>query len=101
MPTRRIAKKDSGKPQAILIQPAMLEPISKPGNAGYVPLCAALNWIMTSCGKRTLAIDDEAAWTSSVETLFPLICDGSIELIGLPHGGSRGAGQSVQLNRRI
>jgi hypothetical protein len=85
MPT---AKKDSGKPQAILIQPAMLEPISKPGDAGYVPLCATLHWIMTSSGTRTVEIDNEAAWIESVEKLFPLLCEGLIELIGLPCGRS-------------
>jgi hypothetical protein len=88
MPTRRVAKKDSGKPQAILIHPAMWQPISKPGNAGYVPLCATLHWIMTSGGTRTVAIDDKAAWTASVEKLFPLLCEGVIELIGLPCGRS-------------
>ena len=38
---------------------------------------------------RTLAIDDDTAWNSSVDKLFPLLCDGSIELIGLVCGRSR------------
>jgi hypothetical protein len=71
---------------AQFVEPFMLEPIANPVPAGYVPLCAALHWIMTSGGTRPVALDDEAAWTSSVEKLFPLICGGEIELIGLPCG---------------
>jgi hypothetical protein len=69
-----------------LVEPFMLEPMANPVPTGYVPLCAALHWIMTSGGMRPVAMDDETAWTASVEKLFPLICGGDIELIGLPCG---------------
>jgi hypothetical protein len=70
----------------VFVELTMLEPISNPVLTGYVPLCAALHWIMTSGGTRRVAMDDETAWTSSVDKLFPLICAGEIELIGLPSG---------------
>ena len=34
------------------IEPCMLEPLVEPGRSGYVPLCAALHWIMTGNGTR-------------------------------------------------
>src|SRR5262249_26890884 len=40
------------------ITPSMLDPIAAVGTAGYVPLCAALQWIMTSAGTRSVMMDD-------------------------------------------
>lgn len=65
------------------ITPSMLEPIAAAGTAGYVPLCAALQWIMASAGTRSVMIDDPEAWTAAVNTLWPLVCSGEIELLGL------------------
>jgi hypothetical protein len=67
------------------IEPYMIEPLVAPG-PGYVPLCAALHWIMTSSGARWVAMDDEDAWRDSVDQLLPLIRGEEVELIGLPCG---------------
>jgi hypothetical protein len=73
--------------ETLFVPPSMLEPITS-GSAGYVPFCSALHWIMTSRGTRQAAMDDEAAWNSSVQKLLPLICEEEIELIGLRCGRS-------------
>jgi hypothetical protein len=78
------AYRDSG----LAVEAFMLEPISNPEPAGYVPLCAALHWIMTSGGTRPVLMDDQDAWAASVDKLMPLICGGDFELIGLPRGRS-------------
>ena len=67
------------------IEPCMLEPIAN-STAAYVPLCAALHWIMTDGGTRKIAIDNKRAWNSAVDKLLPLISGGEIELIGLRCG---------------
>jgi hypothetical protein len=64
------------------IEPYMLKLISDPGNSGYIPLCAAIQWIMTDSGKRSVTMDDPL-WLASVRKLWPAICTGEIELIGL------------------
>ena len=69
------------------IEPYMLKRISDTGRSGYVPLCAALQWIMTDGGKQIVMMDD-ARWTASVRKLWPDICTGEIELIGLRAGQS-------------
>jgi hypothetical protein len=69
-----------------VVEPFMLEPMTSPMPAGYVPLCVVLHWIMTSGSTRSVAMGDEDAWAASVEKLFPLIFAGDIELIGLPCG---------------
>ena len=56
------------------IEPQMLAPISDQGNAGFVPLCAAIQWIMTDGGKRDAKIDNSGDWNKSVRALSPLIC---------------------------
>jgi hypothetical protein len=38
------------EPPSEHVEPFMLEPIERAGTAGYVPLCVALHWIMTSGG---------------------------------------------------
>jgi hypothetical protein len=48
------------------IEAFMLEPISNAEPAGYVPLCAALHWIMTSSDTRPASMNDQEAWASSV-----------------------------------
>jgi hypothetical protein len=68
------------------IESYMLEPISRPGNAGFVPLCSALQWIMTRGGGRPVMMDDKDEWGRAVALLWPLICGGDIELIGLHRG---------------
>jgi hypothetical protein len=70
------------------ITPSMLEPIAAVGTAGYVPLCAAIQWIMTSGGTRAAMIHDAACWYESVGKLWPAVCDGQVELIGLQAGQS-------------
>jgi hypothetical protein len=67
------------------IEPYMIKPLVEPG-PGYVPLCAALHWIITRSGMRRVAMDDDAAWRESVGELLPLIHEEEIELIGLPCG---------------
>ena len=58
------------------IEPCMLEPIAN-STAAYVPLCAALHWIMTDGGTRKIAIDNKRAWNSAVDKLLPLISGGN------------------------
>jgi hypothetical protein len=68
------------------IESYMLEPVSRPGSAGFVALCSALQWIMTSGGLRPVMMDDKDEWDRAVALLWPLICGGNIELIGLHRG---------------
>jgi hypothetical protein len=65
-----------------IIDDVMIEPLASEGTNGYVPLCAALHWIMTKGGTLRLTIDDHNAWDSACEKLFPLIHEGAIEIIG-------------------
>src|SRR5262245_35647127 len=70
--------------EAEWVSKGMLEPVANPNPGGYVPLCAALPWIITDRGTRAVAMDDETAWKSGVDELFPLIHTGEVELTGLP-----------------
>jgi hypothetical protein len=79
-------KQDKDSPFTGTIEPYMLEPLVEPGRSGYVPLCAALHWIMTNSGTRSVGLDHDAAWESSVHELRQLICEGEVELVGLPRG---------------
>ena len=72
------------------IEPYMLKPISAVGNAGFVPLCATLQWIMSGSGRRETTMDDPA-WYEAVEQLWPLVCSGEMELVGLEAGHSKTA----------
>lgn len=69
------------------IEPYMLEPMLGEENAGYVPLCVALHWIMTSRGTQLKRLDDEDAWRSAVAELRPTLTVKSFEVIGLPGTG--------------
>jgi hypothetical protein len=68
------------------IESYMLEPVSRPGHAGFVPLCSALQWIMTKGGLRPVMMNDNEEWSRAVASLWPLICGGDIELVGLGRG---------------
>lgn len=70
------------------IEPYMLKPISAVGNAGFVPLCATLQWIMSGSGRRETTMDDPA-WYEAVEQLWPFVCSGEMELVGLEAGHSK------------
>ena len=59
-------------------KPVMIESISGPGKAGYVPLCSALLWIMTGGGVHRVKCDDEDAWRVAVDKLFSRIHTGEI-----------------------
>ena len=72
------------------IEASMLKPISEPRNSGYVPLCSALQWIMSDGGKRLVMMDQEA-WDASVGALWPFFCTGEVEMIGLAAGATRTA----------
>jgi hypothetical protein len=89
-PEKNKARAEAGgyKPykfKRFFIKPCMLEPIAN-STAAYVPLCAALHWIMTDGGTRKIAIDNKGAWNSAVDKLLPLMSGGEIELIGLRCG---------------
>jgi hypothetical protein len=71
-----------------VVLPEMIEPIAEGIENGFVPLCCALHWIMTSGGTRAVTIDDSDGWTRAVEKLLPHIHAEDIELIGLPRTGS-------------
>lgn len=65
-----------------IIDEVMIEPLASEGSNGFVPLCTALHWIMTRAGTLRLTIDDQEAWDSACEKLFPLIHEGTIEIVG-------------------
>ena len=65
----------------------MIKPVSDAGSAGYVPLCAALQWLMSDAGTRSVMMDDQDAWKAAVDKLWPLVSGGEIELNGLPRSG--------------
>jgi hypothetical protein len=73
--------------EEFLVQPHMIEPMTRSGAAGYVPLCAVLHWIMTEGGKTERNLEDRKAWANCVERLLPLISTGEIEIIGRPSTG--------------
>lgn len=67
--------------------PIMIEPMLG-SDSGYVPLCAALYWIMTRGGVQSVNGDDLESWSAGVEKLRPAICDGKVEAIGISGGQS-------------
>lgn len=71
----------------LIIEPQMIEPMTRPGTAGYVPLCSALHWIMTRGGGVVKHLNDDDAWMASTERLLPLISTGEVEIIGRPRSG--------------
>ena len=70
-----------------LVQPYMIEPMTRLGTAGYVPFCSALHWIMTEGGAVERNLEDGKAWANCVERLLPLVSTGEIEIIGRPGTG--------------
>ena len=69
------------------IEPDMLKPIADPGQSGYVPLCSVVQWIMSEGGTRLVTME-QSAWDAAVQKLWPEVCSGEIELIGLRVGDS-------------
>lgn len=70
------------------IDASMLRPILDPGSSGFVPLCAAIQWIMTGGGTRAMTLN-APEWGQSVQQLWPKICGDEIELVGLEAGQPR------------
>jgi hypothetical protein len=79
--------------QEFLIEPYMIEPMSRAGAAGYVPFCAALHWIMTMGGTVSRNLKDREAWNESVKKALPLISTGEIQIVGRPASG--GAAETI------
>jgi len=69
-----------------VIDEGMIEPLASEGTNGFVPLCVALHWIMTKGGALRLTVDDQEAWDTACEKLFPLIHEGTIGLLGRRSG---------------
>jgi hypothetical protein len=70
-----------------VVEPQMIEPMTRPENAGYVPLCSALHWIMTRGGSVVKHLNDDEAWKASIDRLLPLISTDEVETIGRPRSG--------------
>jgi hypothetical protein len=79
------------------IEPYMIEPMTRMGSAGYVPLCAALQWIATNGGREPGHLEDKKSWESCVARLLPLISTGEVEIVGKPVIG----GPVERLDQRI
>ena len=79
--------------QEFLVEPYMIEPMSRAGAAGYVPFCAALHWIMTMGGTVSRNLKDLEAWNESVKKALPLISTGEIQIVGRPASG--GAAETI------
>ena len=83
-----VPKQADFNPGSGFIEEEMLEPMRRPGTAGYVPLCVVLHWIMTRSGTARTRLDDEEKWKAAIDKLRPLLADGTIEVIGIRgHGG--------------
>lgn len=70
-----------------LIELYMIEPMTRSGEAGYVPLCVVLHWIITEAGQKRVRLNDLIAWKASVATLLPFVETGQVEVIGRPRSG--------------
>jgi hypothetical protein len=79
--------------EEFVIQPYMMEPMTRSDTAGYVPLCAALHWTMTEGGRLRMNLEDPEAWDECVRQLPSLISTGEIQIIGRPSGG--GAAEKI------
>jgi hypothetical protein len=73
--------------QAWPIEAYMIEPMTRTGTAGYVPLCSAVHWIMTGAGQKPQDLEDSQSWRSSSERLSSLISTGEVQIIGRPISG--------------
>lgn len=71
------------------IDATMISPIANSEPRAYVPLCAALHWIMTDSGVRSLPMNDIAAWQEATRKLMAYVQSGEIELIGCPRESGR------------
>jgi hypothetical protein len=65
----------------------MIGPISRIGDAGYVPMCVALHWIMTKGGLRDVFIDNEELWHAACRDMLALIHENEVELVGISRVG--------------
>jgi hypothetical protein len=79
--------------EEFLVQPYMIEPMTRAGTAGYVSFCAALHWIMTEGGTASKNLEDFEAWNESVQQMLPLISTGEVQVIGRPITG--GSAQTI------
>jgi hypothetical protein len=70
-----------------LVEPNMIEPMTRAGAAGYVPLCSAVHWIMTEAGQKVRHLKDSQLWKVSVAKLIPLVTTGEVQIIGRPISG--------------
>src|SRR5262245_58477623 len=68
------------------VEPFMLEPMEGGDGAGYVPICAALQWIMTGGGSIRVRFEEVTAWAAAVAKLRRVIASGEF-VIGLPGAG--------------
>ena len=73
--------------EEFLVQPYMIEPMTRTGTAGYVPLCAALHWIMTEGGTASKNLEEIDAWNDSVRRILPALSTGEIQVVGRPASG--------------
>jgi hypothetical protein len=62
----------------------MIEPMTRPETADYIPVSSALLWMTTNAGSTSLS--DTAAWEAAVNRLRPLISTEQIEIIGRQAG---------------
>ena len=73
--------------EEFLVQPYMIEPMTRTATAGYVPFCAALHWIVTEGGTLSKNLEDFGAWKDSVKRILPLISTGELQIVGRPSSG--------------
>nr|WP_041757222.1 hypothetical protein [Bradyrhizobium sp. ORS 278] len=64
------------------VEAPMIEPMTRASQAGYVPLCSAIHWVMTESGRLKRHLEDTQAWNAAVRTLTPLMATGEVEVIG-------------------
>jgi hypothetical protein len=64
------------------VEPYMIEPMTRPGGEGFVPLSSALLWIMTDNGKTKRLLDDSEAWSEAAIRLLASMSTGQVEVIG-------------------
>jgi len=67
------------------VEAYMIEPMTRPTSAGYVPLSSALLWICTRAGTAAMDLENVEAWDDSVAQLLPLISTGEIGILGKHH----------------
>jgi hypothetical protein len=75
-----------GPTPELYVQPYMIEPMTRPGGAGYVHLSSALLWIMTKGAPEPKSLTNSETWQAAVDLLLPLIRTGEVEIVGRPEG---------------